>query len=409
MAKKTMLKKFNVAPEVVDQLAKRNEQERMEEMFEALQSERETPKRSAPAPSTTTLVDEEPSKQQQKKRKRGAADKVVVAPDILPRNQFLSGGGKKPAGVVFCATYDDASVLGKTIGKLHNFTDSYNMVFTDDGLEINFIDNSNVMMVRLVVPASSFLQYVDLTTPFTHGVMAAELKKFGDMCKKKHTLSYTRDQCGIESEPLMMRLMPADGRTKQQQEIREVFKPQHVNEEMVAPADPYQYKVRLPAKLFHDNIVAIVRRSTTVCLMLSKEAFEMIGVAETDLHPLSMHIPVKQCIEGEEDDEAQEVDEDADEDEEDECGIITRIGDRQSRVTMAQFRNYRLSATYLESAASFGGTHCKYVTLRMGVTMRDDGTGLQDEEPLHISFHMRPEAEQGAFNFDVWIAPIINE
>lgn len=443
--RRELLKKYNVDAETEKEMARRNEEERLAEMLEAQENRTRGPDRydggwqqrnkkqrsrtpaavrpdsdddddaKQPESTTTLITEDETSNSKKRKSTATTATRAVVVPAVPPRNATLAGGGKKPAGVVFCATYDDAAVLGKTLGKLEKFTSSYNMVFTDEGLEINFIDNSHVMMVRVTVPAHSFVQYVDLVQPFTHGVMAKEVKQFGDLCKKKHTLSYTRELCGIDDLPLGMRLMPADGRVTRHQEVREEFKPEKIDELVVAPKDPYQYKVRLPAKLFYENVHALARRSGTICLMLSKEAFEMIGVAETNMHHLSYHIPVSQCIEGKNDTDDRAAEQQAEEgddedDEEPECGVITRIGDRNSRITMAQFRNYRLSAVYLESAASFGNTNnCKYVVLRMGVTLRDDGSGLQDEEPLHMCFHMRAGAPQGAFDVDMWICAKANE
>ena len=325
------------------------------------------------------------------KKRKVESERVVVLPPMLARNERQPGGKPKPAGVVFSATYDDAPALGKTLAKLEKLTKSYTLLFTERGLGVTVLERSRVMLVTVDVPCASFARYTSLAEgAVTFVVSANTIKQLGAQCEALHTLTFSYDQCALASEPLHLMLYPHDGDPKTNPVVRLTLPPLQLDDPVGAMADHYQYRVRMSAALFHKTVVALARASDTITLMLSADAFEMAALSGESQHTLSYHISTQK-------DAAALTDKTC---------TIERIAASESRVTMSQLRNYRLSAAYLESAASFGATGGDEVVLRLGVLFYDDTH--YDEQPLHLHFPLRA-ASLAPFSVDVYIAAKVNE
>lgn len=328
--------------------------------------------------------------QRGKKRKPAEAAEVVVPP-VMERITTHRDGTEKPNGIVFAATYDDANVLGKTLGKLEKFVDDYMLFFNQDGMEISFLDRSHVMFVVLKMPRGSFARYDDLVQPSIDFIVTAKaLQQFGRLCKPQHTFTFMYDQCSLADEALYLLLYPNDGNLRAGQKIELTLPSRELEEPVVSPVDIYQYSVRMNAKNFAENVRALREQSDTISMALTASHLAMMTKSSDNLHKLTMFVE-NQADDGQLDEAS--------------C-VIKRLVPASVCVGFENFSNYLIGAKYLESAASFGNvSDCADVELRFGVV--DNGGGELESGPLHLRFTMR-SGTRSTFLVDVYIAPKID-
>lgn len=359
-------------------MKERNERERLEELVDEVKS-------------VTIVSDTKKRKVDRQLPIEGKAS--VVLPPIEARkykpNSAARAAGAGAAGILFTATYDDASVLGKVLGKMDKFTNAYSLIFTNTGLESMFMERSRAMAIEVNVPKGSFARYTTLAERAIEFVVTAKaMKNFGDLCEQGSTLTFTYDQCGAESEPLELKLYPADGDVRSTQVVRLTLPAQTTDEPAIVPDDVYQFAVRMSSKLFLKNVRACARESQNICLSLTGDSFDLIAVAGESEHMLLLPIAVQQN-----DAPDAELGEKS-------C-IVWRVGGTQGVTEMAM-HNYRLSSAFLESAAALGAVpQCSEVILRIGVSAR--ANDKYDEVPLHMRFPVCA-GKPDAFDVNVWLA-----
>lgn len=319
-------------------------------------------------------------------KKRKTVDDTPPAPVALP--PVPEREKDKPPGKMFAATYDDAATLGKTLAKLEKFTKTYAIRFTKLGMNINFMDRSQVLMVTVDIPLTSFARYQDLVSrAIEFAISSLAVKRFGDLCEAGNTLSFAYDQCGLDKEVLRLMLNPSEGTG---QTITMRIPPMNLDEAPGEANDCYQYRVRLSSKVFWKNIQALIKESSTICLKLSNEMLTMSSQSNESQHGLTYTTTAAS-------NEAEYGDNNC---------LIERLEGADPKIKMSDLRAYQLSAAFLQSTAAFGNVpHCSEVVLRLGVQLYD---GAYIEEPLHASFPMRT-GTPGAFKVDVWIAAKVND
>jgi len=360
--------------------------------FDAFKDERKEQIRQAVAEGT--VVDPDDPEPGTKKRKRPSnkskgsvakkAKDTFVLPPIPARNTRRSGGTKKGAGKLFVAVYDNAAALGSVFCQLPKFEQQYALLFTAEGLQIEFIDVTRTTLVRLSVPCKAWKRYDQPLAGAVSIVVSAEaMKRFCTLCNASYSLTFMYDECGSADEPLHLMLYPRNGDPNDGQQIIMKVPPIDMEEETVSPVGTYQYEVTVPCAEFLSTIRQLGKHATTISLRLSSTKFDMVSIGENDMSILQYNMNRVA--------------------DKDEMGAktctIERLPDADRSVNMQAFLDCQFSPVLIECVASFG-THssCPRCAIRFGV----DETG--SIRPAHVRFPFR-DGESGHFVVDVWLAP----
>lgn len=340
----------------------------------------------APVILQTTLVSGEANT----KRRRVEKNETVDAePPPLPSRAELEDVGES-VGSLFSATYGNAALLGKTLGRLKKFVDTVPLLFNKNGLEICFLDRSRVTQPSILLPTSAFARYEGLVArKIAINVPAQTLLKFATMCTPQHSLTFMYDQRGDKSAKLHMMLYPRDLNLRNEQMVRTTVPAVEGNQNPIAPNENYQYAVTVSPSNFALNVKRMEAESTTVRLVLGTNAFDLAAVNDQGKDTLMLNTT---CVAT------------ADEMTSKTC-MIACIGPTP-QITTAELSNYRVSAVYLSSIATFGDLpECRSLVLRFGGVRRPDGSVA--EQPLHLRFDIGEG--QMAYHIDCWLATRVND
>ena len=311
-------------------------------------------------------------------------DNVAVVPPLRARSKTLANGQLRPPGIVFAATYDNASAIGKALSKMDTFTSDYNMVFNADGLDISFMDRSHVQMIAMHVPRTSFIRYENLGKALDFPVAASSVNQFGRLCSDIYTLTFSYDQCPNSNEPLQLMLYPADGDRLSAQIVYRSIETKHLEIDSVASIELAQYEVEMSAKQFYKNVVSLGIDKGPIRLRLKKEGFEMTSETVSGLIIQTFDVPTADVVSGA-------------------ACTIKRVGDPAAPFKLEQFGGFLFAAKFLEGVSTFCAL-CKTVRIRFGL-VKDTGDGSIAEAPLHLVYPVRSD-ERGPFDINVWLALI---